>query len=348
MFGATSISSVAQLSGSTTIEPAEESPFFKSESGHSPHMPSRPKGGNETDNKTTSPHSPSSLVGRIQSASKKFEEPMPPMGMWDATATASSATPSLDDIRRESFGNEARSGDGQLDDRERRISLIRRPSSQSGHDSLKSPRNNNSKSPETTSQYYDSVPEAFNENQSCHFKTNHQPVVISKVRNEGAETQHKDDLLEHNPNTAKISSDTEVPPIAHASNEKRQDRTTPFDNGYQFPPQHTWTEATMIGLQVFWVYFCTPLGFLVTIYGLNVVAWGGMIFLLLCNAAPEMCHPTCDDINSPRRIWIEYDSQILTALFCKQLVDSWSTGRLKLTIPCHRCHGIWPHSVEIS
>lgn len=29
-----------------------------------------------------------------------------------------------------------------------------------------------------------------------------------------------------------------------------------------------------------------------------------------------MCHPTCDDINSPRRIWTEIDSQILNALFC--------------------------------
>jgi len=29
-----------------------------------------------------------------------------------------------------------------------------------------------------------------------------------------------------------------------------------------------------------------------------------------------MCSPTCGDINSPRRIWVEYDSQILNALFC--------------------------------
>lgn len=41
-----------------------------------------------------------------------------------------------------------------------------------------------------------------------------------------------------------------------------------------------------------------------------------MLFLLLCNAAPAMCHPSCGDINSPRRIWIEITSQILNALFC--------------------------------
>jgi hypothetical protein len=41
-----------------------------------------------------------------------------------------------------------------------------------------------------------------------------------------------------------------------------------------------------------------------------------MLFLLLCNAAPVMCHPSCNDLYSSRRIWIEIDSQILNALFC--------------------------------
>lgn len=51
-------------------------------------------------------------------------------------------------------------------------------------------------------------------------------------------------------------------------------------------------------------------------YMLQVVAWGGMLFLLLVNAAPAMCHPSCNDLYSPRREWIEVDSQILNALFC--------------------------------
>lgn len=41
-----------------------------------------------------------------------------------------------------------------------------------------------------------------------------------------------------------------------------------------------------------------------------------MLFLLLCNASPAMCVPTCNDLYSPRRVWIEIDSQILNALFC--------------------------------
>ncbi len=38
--------------------------------------------------------------------------------------------------------------------------------------------------------------------------------------------------------------------------------------------------------------------------------------MLLVNAAPAMCYPTCNDINSPRRVWVEIDSQIVNGLFC--------------------------------
>ncbi|KAL8746548.1 MAG: hypothetical protein Q9190_001432 [Brigantiaea leucoxantha] len=97
-----------------------------------------------------------------------------------------------------------------------------------------------------------------------------------------------------------------------------------YPNGYKFPPKHTWGEATLIGLKGFWKFTITPLGFLIVIYGLNVVAWGGMLFLLLIGGGKAyMCYPPgshgvkeCNNINSPRRIWIEIDSQILNALFC--------------------------------
>lgn len=41
-----------------------------------------------------------------------------------------------------------------------------------------------------------------------------------------------------------------------------------------------------------------------------------MLFFLLLKAAPAMNHPSADDDNSPRKIWLEIDSQILNALFC--------------------------------
>jgi hypothetical protein len=50
---------------------------------------------------------------------------------------------------------------------------------------------------------------------------------------------------------------------------------------------------------------------LIIIYVLNIVAWGGMVFLILVGAANQ----TMPD-EQTRRIWIEIDSQILNALFC--------------------------------
>ncbi|KAK3047869.1 hypothetical protein LTR09_010694 [Extremus antarcticus] len=112
-------------------------------------------------------------------------------------------------------------------------------------------------------------------------------------------------------------------------------------SGYIPPPKLPWTTSTLVGLKAFWKWFFTPFGFLFTLYGLNVVAWGGMLFLLLCNASPAMCwapihteqnqrhmspaaaldlpgpyYKNCNDINSSRRVWLEIDSQILNALFC--------------------------------
>lgn len=97
-----------------------------------------------------------------------------------------------------------------------------------------------------------------------------------------------------------------------------------YPNGYKFPPKHTRKEAMSIGFKAFCKYTITPLGFLVVVYCLNVVAWGGMLFLLLIGGGKQyMCYPErlhgikdCNDLWSPRRIWIEIDSQILNALFC--------------------------------
>ncbi|RAQ52945.1 alpha-L-rhamnosidase C [Aspergillus flavus] len=88
------------------------------------------------------------------------------------------------------------------------------------------------------------------------------------------------------------------------------------ENPFNSPTDGASPSTVRSGLKCFWNWLKTPLGMLTTIYGLNVIAWGGMLFLLICNAAPAMCRPTCDDIHSARKKWIEIDSQILNALFC--------------------------------
>jgi hypothetical protein len=97
------------------------------------------------------------------------------------------------------------------------------------------------------------------------------------------------------------------------------DPSTPYANGYQFPPKHTWKQAMVIGAKGTWNFVTTPFGFLLTIYSLNIVAWGGMLFLIICRAAPAMNPPSCPDFNDkncPNQVWLEITSQILNALFC--------------------------------
>lgn len=110
-----------------------------------------------------------------------------------------------------------------------------------------------------------------------------------------------------------LSSNMNAPVTSHAS--EGPDETGTYPNGYRFPKKHTWSQTLAISSKAFWKFFKTPFGFCITFYGLNVVGWGAMIFFVLLNAAPAMCHPTCDAISSPRKKWIERDSQILNALF---------------------------------
>ncbi|GAP86569.1 putative alpha-l-rhamnosidase c protein [Rosellinia necatrix] len=95
--------------------------------------------------------------------------------------------------------------------------------------------------------------------------------------------------------------------------------TGKYANGYHFPPKYPIKEQMRMGVVAFWSFYNTGFGFFFTVYALNVVGWGFMLLLLLVGAAPEMCwvngRRDCDNIESPRRLWIEIDSQILTALF---------------------------------
>lgn len=96
------------------------------------------------------------------------------------------------------------------------------------------------------------------------------------------------------------------------------DETGTYANGYRFPAKHTWTQSIKVAAKAFWKFFITPLGFLVTIYALNVVGWGAMIFFaLIPPAVPALCQPGgCNGDYSQRRIWVEIDAQVLNALFC--------------------------------
>jgi hypothetical protein len=143
--------------------------------------------------------------------------------------------------------------------------------------------------------------------------TDHQ-LRADRVQYEEAELETSDSL---SPTDSRVKAEHASPIIS------RDQRV--YSSGWRPPPKLPWTKSWAIGLKAFGKWATTWFGLLVTIYCLNVVAWGGMLFLLLCGAAPEMCWAPvgngdyirdCNHIDSPRRIWLEWDSQILNALFC--------------------------------
>ncbi|KAI1755358.1 hypothetical protein F4782DRAFT_488267 [Xylaria castorea] len=95
--------------------------------------------------------------------------------------------------------------------------------------------------------------------------------------------------------------------------------TGEYANGYHFPPKYPMKEQIRMALVWYWDFYNTAFGVFFTIYALNVIGWGFMLLLVLLKASPQMCWVNgqfdCDDIDSPRRIWIETASQVLTALF---------------------------------
>lgn len=288
--------------------------------------------------RTSTNASVASTTSRLRAVSIKFMEANPPPGMWAATGSLASKAPTLPEIRRGSFShsgwNEAAQREADRQRKERRASeseeggrrwkLSRTASSQSGINVEagnaagataatrpgigRGKRKSSAGTPGTGSEPFPSVREE-EMNMGCQETVTgdgiwHTPVYdgSEKIEEKAAED-------------SKPSSEaSERVPVAVEARTKRIQRQ--FSNGYVPPPKLPWSTSTIIGLRAFWKWFLTPSGFLITLYGLNVVAWGGMLFLLLCNAAPAMCVPTCNDINSPRRKWIEWDSQILNALFC--------------------------------
>ena len=224
-----------------------------------------------------------------------------PLGAWAAAAEASSKAPTLGEIRKGSFAENGwadsprqqakRASDLKLDRKNpvRRNTSLITPDEMREHEVIASGNSNLT----GTSSTRDSETQKLYLVEDIHYQTD-----VGKL-------------------STGTYDGTQTPMVAQYA--------MPTTSAYSPPPKIPWMKSTIIGLRAFWKWFLTPSGFLVTIYALNVVAWGGMLFLLLCNAAPAMCWVLdsqavwirdCDHQYSARRIWMEIDSQILNALFC--------------------------------
>ncbi|KAI4275453.1 MAG: hypothetical protein LQ337_003212 [Flavoplaca oasis] len=298
----------------------------------------------------------SSSSGRLRSASLKFLESNPPPGMWHATGDALAKAPLPQEIRRGSYSHQGWDRDLQRvhsnvsEESTQRISrqnserLSRQNSAQTPTSPTKSPTNQLGTHQES---HEETLPEEDFPNFFGRGEMSDQSYVPKSKRSAPIDPleESDDDQTEPHPQKRglpkkfadpldeklhrKPSTSTQPGSYSSSSEPPRLVPTGPnadgvYPNGYKFPPKHTWGEAALIGLKGFWKFTITPLGFLIVLYGLNVVAWGGMLFLLLIGGGDQfMCFPPgshgekdCNDLQSPRRIWIEIDSQILNALFC--------------------------------
>nr|OQO13812.1 hypothetical protein B0A51_17370 [Rachicladosporium sp. CCFEE 5018] len=281
---------------------------------------------NRTSTMSSTVSSVRSAAGSVSQLARDALNVNPPLGAWAAAAEATSRAPTLGEIRRGSFAEEGWRGEVQREMRRgssgdsagKRRSVVRRVSSGNG------------------------APAIVPVRESGEFNKNHAglepfPPLAEEPSNLSnavtpAPIAEKRELAEVKTDMITTSAEDSISPTESTTRSEKpqphmiaQDHARRFSSGYIPPPKLPWTTSTMIGLAAFWKWFLTPLGFLITIYCLNVVAWGGMLFLLLCGAAPEMCWVNeaprgwfrdCNHLQSPRRIWLEIDSQILNGLFC--------------------------------
>lgn len=222
-----------------------------------------------------------------------FQNSNPPLGMWQATGEVGAKLPTLGEIKDGAFtsegwhheGQEERRGNNPHEIHQRRIARNSSASTRTRRSSVKS------STPAIAEERHDFFPaqETLAEENTQTLK----PDVKEKTETASSESSHGGEKGIVGP-----------------------DETGTYPNGYRFPKKHTTWQSIVIGSKGLWKFFLTPFGFVIVIYGLNVVAWGAMIFFVLLNAAPAMCHPSCNDIHSARKVWIEIDSQVLNGLFC--------------------------------
>jgi hypothetical protein len=233
---------------------------------------------NEGTHRSREPSNSSSLQGRLRSASKNFQESNPPTGMWIATGQIASSVPSLFDVRRGSYSSEGWSAEGQVIERDRRASLSRQRSSQAGVDPTRTRGSTNS----TKGLHrHQSVPETVAESdlQGVNSLPSGSPTSgiptpavptpgISKAETDGAMDRFYPKNKDLKTSGERSSSETKTNRENNAPKHDPRFRTH-FNNGYQFPPKHTWGESTKIFLVAFWNFFTTPIGFLVTVSKLS-------------------------------------------------------------------------------
>lgn len=234
----------------------------------------------------SSPPTPGSsgpgIVGRVRGASISLINANPQLGMWQATGTAIAQAPNLTELRDAGSG-----GDNITFDAQGHSTRTAAPDEDGELTLVKT----NTRRPTFTTPNFDR-------------DATQEPIVIQEVDESAPEIATTSENQDH------------VPWNLREKHQRMRQRRHSLYEHHKGDVKEKWGPTILNGLKAFWKFFTTPSGFLITIYGLNIVAWGAMLFFLLLEAAPAMNHPSASADNSPRKIWIEIDSQILNALFC--------------------------------
>ncbi|TDZ28944.1 hypothetical protein C8035_v003816 [Colletotrichum spinosum] len=229
------------------------------------------------------------IVGRVRSASISVFNANPQLGMWQAAGTAIAQAPNLTELRdlnsggdNIAFNAQGHSARYAVQERDGDLALAR-----------SSTRNGIAGAPDNSEPAFRSV---FEESK---------PDEVSDARS-ASNDEVRVLMADHQESNEHNGSDS------RPQFQRRQS----LHQKHMAQEKAPWKVTIANGLKAFWKFFLTPSGFIITIYCLNIVGWGAMLFFLLINAAPAMNYPSADDNNSPRKKWLEIDSQILNALFC--------------------------------
>jgi hypothetical protein len=232
----------------------------------------------ENNNATSVPSTPGRSRGTsgtgsfLRGAGRRFSTSGMPLGFFQASGQVVSSAPSLSDIQNGNLDGDGWSGVGQ-----RRNSVAHRDIDYQVLNNIALERTPTGLSVQRRYSQIAEVP------------SKESPAVPSDARpiSETPEIELTEQTKAAALGEKAISDGGDSSTAGKADVVAPHDPSVPYPNGYQFPPKHTKWQSVQIGLKAYWKFLWTWFGFLLTIYALNVVAWGGMLFLVLIGGADK-------------------------------------------------------------
>lgn len=185
------------------------------------------------------PESKPTIVGRARRASQSLMSVNPQLGMWQAAGTAIAQAPNLSELRDMDTGADNIAFNGQ------------------GHSVRLAAVEEDSGRLELTRVNTGFLGTNRRTSSATADRKRSEPAVITSA-------EVSPDAESSNPNEAKKHNHHHL--HLHGWH-KHKETETPR-------PKANWGPTIMNGLKAFWKFFKSPSGFLITIYFLNIVAWG--------------------------------------------------------------------------